>query len=240
MTAEFKMIFIKIKSVILGFIVPLVCFVVSVILITLIIVPAIKTFPANTREVNNKQGQINILKNKVEVLEKLVDFKTVVDEDFVLMTTAIPSESQVPQLLTQIDQISNESGLAVVSMNYTMSTVLAGEINVTLTSSGNYDQIINFLSNLERSSRIIELDNLRYGENKDMEGNTTLLVTFVLKSPYLISSSKAITTDPLNLDITDSNFISVLNKIKGLKIYKYSIEDLKYKQVPESTQSENK
>ena len=240
MTAEFKMIFIKIKSVILGFIVPLVCFVVSVILITLIIVPAIKTFPANTREVNNKQGQINILKNKVEVLEKLVDFKTVVDEDFVLMTTAIPSESQVPQLLTQIDQISNESGLAVVSMNYTMSTALAGEINVTLTSSGNYDQIINFLSNLERSSRIIELDNLRYGENKDTEGNTTLLVTFVLKSPYLISSSKAITTDPLNLDITDSNFISVLNKIKGLKIYKYSIEDLKYKQVPESTQSENK
>ena len=177
---------------------------------------------------------------KVEVLEKLVDFKTVVDEDVVLMTTAIPSESQVPQLLTQIDQISNESGLAVVSMNYTMSTVLAGEINVTLTSSGNYDQIINFLSNLERSSRIIELDNLRYGENKDTEGNTTLLVTFVLKSPYLISSSKAITTDPLNLDITDSNFISVLNKIKGLKIYKYSIEDLKYKQVPESTQSENK
>ena len=66
MTAEFKMIFIKIKSVILGFIVPLVCFVVSVILITLIIVPAIKTFPANTREVNNKQGQINILKNKMQ------------------------------------------------------------------------------------------------------------------------------------------------------------------------------
>ncbi len=239
MTSELKIYLVRIKATISGFLIPLVCSIVSVSLILLVIVPSIKMLPNSTREANIKKEQADILKKKVDVLEKLVDYKAVVDEDFMLLTTAIPSESQVPQLLTQIDQISTESGLSVVTMNYTLSNSQVGEVNVTLTTTGNYDQIVNFLSNMEKSSRIIELDNLRYGDNKDAEGNSTLLVTFVLKSPYLVSGSKAITTEPLNLDITDTGFISILSKIKGLKIYKYSVEDLKYKQVTESTRSES-
>lgn len=240
MTPEFKTDIVKIKSIISEFVIPLVSVVISLVLVLLIIVPAIKTLPAATREVKNKQEQAEVLKNKIKVLEKLVDFKSVVDEDFMLLTAAIPSESQVPQLLTQIDQISKESGLSVVTMSYTLSNTLTGEVDVTLTAGGNYDQIVGFLSNLEKSSRIVELDNLRYGENKDTEGNSSLLVTFVLKSPYLTSDSKVVTIEPLSLDITEPGFIDLLNKIKGLKVYKYSIEDLKYKQVSETTQSENK
>ena len=240
MTPEFKTDIVKVKSIISEFVIPLVSVVISLVLVLLIIVPAIKTLPAATREVKNKQEQAEVLKNKIKVLEKLVDFKSVVDEDFMLLTAAIPSESQVPQLLTQIDQISKESGLSVVTMSYTLSNTLTGEVDVTLTAGGNYDQIVGFLSNLEKSSRIVELDNLRYGENKDTEGNSSLLVTFVLKSPYLTLDPKVVTIEPLSLDITEPRFIDLLNKIKGLKVYKYSIEDLKYKQVSETTQSENK
>ena len=240
MTPEFKTDIVKVKSIISEFVIPLVSVVISLVLVLLIIVPAIKTLPVATREVKNKQEQAEVLKNKIKVLEKLVDFKSVVDEDFMLLTAAIPSESQVPQLLTQIDQISKESGLSVVTMSYTLSNTLTGEVDVTLTAGGNYDQIVGFLSNLEKSSRIVELDNLRYGENKDTEGNSSLLVTFVLKSPYLTLDPKVVTIEPLSLDITEPRFIDLLNKIKGLKVYKYSIEDLKYKQVSETTQSENK
>lgn len=240
MMAELKLILIKIKSAIAGFIVPILCISISVALVLFVVVPSLKVLPTNSRDINSRQEQSKILKKKVDVLEKLVDFKSVVNEDFVLLSTAIPSESQVPQLLTQIDQISKESGMAIVTMNYTLSNTSVGEVNVTLTATGNYDQIVSFLSNLEDSSRIIELDNLRYGDNKDAEGKAALLVTFVLKSSYLTSNSKATETDSFSLDITDPGFIGLLAKVKDLKIYKYSVEDLKYKQVSESTQSENK
>lgn len=239
MTPSIKIDASKIRSVIVDFIIPLISVVVVLFLILFIIYPSIKNLPILYSDLKKKISTEILLKNKMSILEKLVDFKTVVEENSIILLSAIPSEPQVPQLLTHVDQIARESGLSVVSMNYTLSSALTSEVGVTLAVSGNYDQITNFLFNLERSSRVVDLDNFRYTESSDSLGNKSLLATFVLKSPYLAVNANAVTTEPLNLDITDKSFINLLNEVKKLKIYKYSIEDLKFKNVPESSPSED-
>ena len=65
---------------------------------------------------------------------------------------------------------------------------------------------------------------------------------FVLESPYQFVNSTAVTDDPVNLDITKDDFVTIINKVKGLKYYNISIENIsqqaqKAAEVKESTES---
>lgn len=240
-----------IKEFFVNFLIPIVALGVSAVLIFLFMMPAFKNLPLLKADVAAKSALETQLTAKVDSLSKLVNFRKVVDENSMLVSNVLVSEALVPQLLTQIDLIAQESGLAVDKLSYSfsdpaktnapVSTEGTGTapvapystVIVNLGAVGSYEQLRVFLETLENSARLVNVNSYRFTMSDDKDASK-LEMTIILNSPYLFVESNAVTDDPVTLDISSQNFVKVVNRIKELKLYQVSVtKDFG----PESSQS---
>jgi Tfp pilus assembly protein PilO len=224
----------KIKDTLLNFIVPIISLIASFLLAFLIITPYVSKLPDLREQLTEKQKLRAQLQTKLGILDKLFDFESVVVEHGKVFSTALAEEPEVPVLLTQIDVIARESGLAVTKLSYSitdMATKTADvrdplpykAIVINLGVLGGYDQIATFLSNMETAARLVDVTTYRMsGDNNDDTPDYS--ATFILRSPYLVPSGTAETDSPITVDISDAVFLAVLEKVKGLKYYDISID----------------
>lgn len=260
MSEKFKLNIDKvaIKSFLLNFLVPLICIGVTAALGFFVFYPSFQSYKPLKKEVADKQLLSTQLATKLTNLENLKEFKAVVDQNSALVQSVLVGEAMVPQLLTQIDQVARESGLTVTNLNYSFSAPAAlpaqqvtepgivpllekpyKTVDVSLGTDGNYDQLVTFLANTENSARLVNVDTFRY-TTSEKDSATVLNVSFSLKSPYMTVESKAVTDDPINLSLSDKQFVDTINKIKGLKFYNISLESVKAElltSTPETSQS---
>ena len=242
----------KIKELLINFLVPVICLVGSGLLGFLVIYPSAQSLPLLKTELESKEALAAQLLQKNNNLTKLRDFKTVVDENSALVMRALTDEPYVPQLLTQIDRISKESGLTITRLNYSFSESAASNaapavavdteglpvtvavapagpvpsfVNVGMTAESNFSQLVAFFKNLENSSRLVDIDTFRYSTEKGEE-ESSLNVSLSLFSPHIKVESSAVTDDPVNLTLSDAKFVSLINKIKDLRYYDISVEDI--------------
>jgi Tfp pilus assembly protein PilO len=231
----------KIKETIINFIIPLICLAATGVLGFVVIYPAFKTIPELKDKLTVQTTLKQNLTTKNLLLKKLVDFKSMLDENSNLIDKVLVSEANVPQLLDQTSQIAGNAGLKVSKLNYSYGEMAEQKdsggfkrVDVSLSTEGSYDQVILFLQNVEGAARVLYTTNFRYSKDVD---NGTIFGTFSLESPYLFVKSDAITDDPLSLDITNQNFLSFINKIKGLRYYEFINKDIVVEEVRESTTS---
>ncbi|HSX39423.1 MAG TPA: type 4a pilus biogenesis protein PilO [Candidatus Saccharimonadales bacterium] len=240
----------SIKQLFVNFLVPIVALGLTGALIFFVILPSVKALPGLKKQLEDKTMLEQQLNTKVGDLNKLVNFKTVVDENSSLVSNALTSEALVPQLLTQVDQIAQDSGLKVDKLSYSFTDpskapVTDAEaavkpafstVNVNLGVLGNVNQLITFLSNIENAARLVDVTSFRYTLN-DKSDVTALDMTIILKSPYVFVESNAVTDDPITLNISDKKFTSLMDRIKLLKFYQISVTKDFGDQVQESTES---
>ncbi|KKS16923.1 MAG: hypothetical protein UU77_C0010G0019 [candidate division WWE3 bacterium GW2011_GWC1_41_7] len=241
------------KDTLVNFIIPLISLGATAFLVLVIFYPSYRALPKLKHDKEAKEVLNNTLESKRNTLKKLLDYMSVVDENSALVKDVLVEVAMVPELLTQIDMIATESGLEVTKMNYSftdlgvaptvneteVSTATSSSykvVNVTMGAKGNMEQFTNFLRNLENSARLVDVESFRYS-NDTSEESTGLVITFDLKSPYLFVESTAVTDDAVTLDITDPEFTSMINKIKGLKYYRISIDEISSKVVQEASES---
>lgn len=243
-----------IKDTLVNFLVPIICLAVTALLFFLVIFPSISSLPILEQEVNSKKMLETQLKEKLTNLNSLLDFKNVVDENSRLVSQVLVSEPLVPELLTQVDTIAREAGLDVTQLSYSFNEAPARaeaaeaaaaapyeSIIVTLSVQGSYAQFIDFFEKIENSSRLVDIVDFRYAVEDLDVGSTTLGMVVVFNSPYLFVESKAATDDAITVNITDDEFVKVIDKIKSLKYYdlKPSFTDVSaFEETPESTPSE--
>jgi len=244
-----------IKSFLINFLVPLICIGIIAVLGFLVLYPSFKTYNPLKKEVADKNTLSTQLATKLANLESLKEFKSVVEQNSTLVQQVLVNEAMVPQLLTQIDQVARESGLTVTKLNYSFSDPTIKQVSadgetflpespfktvdVSLGTDGNFDQLVTFLANTENSARLVSVDTFRY-TTAEKDASTFLNISFSLKSPYMKVESQAVTDDPVNLVLSDKEFVATINKIKGLKFYNISLEGVKeefLKETPEASQS---
>lgn len=215
-----------VKEAIVNYLVPIICVVISIVAGVFVLMPSYQSIPALSAELDENKRLEKTLQNKLNNLNRLLEFKGVVEENSDLVSRVLVSEELVPGLLTQIDKITRESGMSISNLNYGLgsskkadgSDVEFNTVTVNLGATGSFAQLKSFMENVENAARIITVDNFRYANNKRDEGNM-LSVNFVLISPYLYVESDAVTDEPVDLDISDQDFQTLINKIKGLKYY---------------------
>ena len=240
----------KIKSVLLNFVVPLIAFGISLIIILVVIYPSFKNLPKIKSELATKAALKQTLTTKLLTLNKLVDFKTVVEEDSNLVNKVLVLEEQVPRLLDEVNQIATDSGMSVTRLSYsygntTTSSDTAAKkayssVTISLGTDSSYDQIIVFLQAAENAARFLSVPNFRYASGMNATGEKKLSSSFALDSPYLSVQSTAVTDDPITLDISSQGFVTFINMIKSLKYYEFinpNIEVVKTPEVSETTPS---
>src|SRR3989344_3481872 len=198
----------------------------------LIAYPAYKDLPVKDSELKALQEKDLRLDQKLKKLNDLTDFKEIVDEDLKLVNFALPSESEVPLLLTEVQQIAKESGLAIGALNYSSSGPNeAGDtsrVNVFLNAKGNFSQTKTFLVTLEKAARIVDISTIRFSSLKGASPQSLEVseidLSLGLTSPFLFVESKAVTEDPITIDIRDGAFVKFMNNLKNYKVYETVVD----------------
>lgn len=224
------------KSLLLNFVIPLVCLLITVGLGIFYIYPTYTSlFPAKN-ELMEKQAKKEILENKLNVLNRIREFDSVVKENSAIVDKVLYSEPLVPKLLDQVYQMATEAGLTVTRLTYSYggeaestsvtntaipSATSASYVNVALDVQGNYSQLVLFTELIENAARFVDITNFRYSYNTAEEG-PSISANFALTSPYLFVQSSAVTDEPVTLDLNDKNFTGLLQKLKSLKYYEFS------------------
>jgi Tfp pilus assembly protein PilO len=236
----------KIKGILLNFIVPLISFGIATLLIIFVVYPSIKKLPEVKSELARKAGMKQTLNTKLQRLNRLVDFKAVVDEDSGLVNKVLVSEEEVPRLLDQVNQIATGAGMSVTRLSYSYGSTGTSDkaakkaystVSVSLGTDTNYDQMVLLMQAVENAARFVSIPNFRYSTGTSTTGDKKLTASFSLDSPYLFVQSTAATDEPLELDISSQEFIDFVNMIKGLKYYEFlnpNIEVVKEEPVAET------
>jgi Tfp pilus assembly protein PilO len=241
-----------VKNVVINFIVPIVCFVLMLLMVLFVIIPSYKEAPTLKATIAEKTTTFEQLTAKLSNLNKLVDYKSVIEENSKLVDQVLVPELRVPQLLTQVDQMAKENGLSVVRLNYGYdgNTNVADSapgayksISVSLGVEGTISQFLGFLRSTETAARWISVDNFRFsGANTDgatsgVEAKQSYTVN--LTSPFLYVQSNAVTDDPIELDISSKPFLDLMNKLKELRFYNITVDSSSelVKKATESTET---
>lgn len=212
-----------IKDTLVNFIVPLIALGISIGLGVLVLYPAYKSYPEIQSQLETNRGTKDVLEKKLADLNTLVDFKSIVDENSSLVNRVLVSDSHVPELLNQIDNIARGSGLAVEKLSYSHgnatsdATSVTGTVDVSLSVAGTFDQMVLFFQKVEEAARIINVTTFRYSDTE------SVLASFSIEAPYMSVESSAVTDEPLQLNIADPAFVDFINMLKGLTFYEFDI-----------------
>jgi Tfp pilus assembly protein PilO len=215
----------KLKDTLLNFIVPLVAFGVVAALFMLIILPSMKALPNLKQELQQKESLRDILAEKSENLKRLVDFKSIVSEDSLLVNKVLVSEEAPLPLQDQVYKMAIDAGLKVTKLSYSSGGGGKTEggaydlVSISLGCEGSYEQLALFMELIENAARFVQVNGFRYSQAKAKE---SLSVDMVILAPYLYVSSQAVTDDPIDLDIGSDEFIKFINRLKSLKYYTFT------------------
>ena len=235
----------KLKDALLNFLVPIIALILMLVLFLTILLPAFNG--GLSRLQNQFDGKVRHerqLSGKLSLLNRLVDFQTVVDDNAAVVSRALTSEAMVPELLTQVDLIARESGLSVDRLSYSLGEADEEEValpytvvNVSLGAIGSYDEVTNFLTNLENAARLVNVSTFRFTAETSEETAGLFNLTVVLQSPFLHVESNAVTDDPIGVDVSDPAFEAFINELKALRFYDITV-NTQFVNLEESTPEE--
>jgi Tfp pilus assembly protein PilO len=215
---------VKLKDFAVNFMVPLISFGVALLLGFFVIYPSISSKPEVEQELATKEELNTVLTDKVATLERLIDFKDVVSQNSELVDRVLVSEDLVPELLSQIDFIARSAGLDITRLNSQNRAVdpkkestTMPQVEVSLGVVGNFNQFIVFLENTENAARLVNISNFGYSANS--KDPNVLNFNLSLVSPYLYVNSSAVVDEPVGLDVSNNEFVSLVNKVKEMKYY---------------------
>lgn len=234
---------VRLKKVLINFIVPLVALSITLLLALLVIYPLInKTTETKVAVLTNEQRVI-ALQNKVSALTRLVDYSSVVIDDLAIVNKVLESDAAVPRLLDETQKIALGTGISIDKLNYSYSdsAIAAGttgtasnvqptistyqSVSVLLGGTADYDRIIDFLQTSETAARLINVSGFRFSTNTNVtESNpgNPLVVNFSLDSPYLATQPVTAVDVPISLDVTSSDFVNFINSVKEFKYYEFT------------------
>ncbi|MEK7595834.1 MAG: type 4a pilus biogenesis protein PilO [Patescibacteria group bacterium] len=219
------------KAFLVGTVFPLALLLGTVLLFFFVLYPKYKELPQKRDDIVKLKQKADALEGKIKKLNDLVDFKDVLQENSDLLDAAMPSQAEVPILLTQVQLIATEAGLNIKNLSYSSSSdsgEKSGEVNVLLSADGNFNQVTAFISSVEKAARLIDISTIRLTaieENKTDELATGKLeISLGLKSPYFFVESKATTEDAITIDLNNSDFAAFMNRLKELRIYKTTVD----------------
>lgn len=220
----------QLKNTIANFVIPIVAGLLSIALVGLVIYPSLGKIEQLEKDIETQALLEAQLETKVKKLNDLTDFRASVDENSALISKALSEEPLVPQLLTQIDRIAREAGLNVARLSYSVSgdsleTASYEVVSVNLGSVSTYQQLVTFLASVENAARLLTVNNVRFGIDDETGEVST---TFILVSPYVKVQSVAATDDPITFDLSDQTFQNTIQKLKTLRVYEISLEDVQF------------
>ena len=181
------------KSLILG----LLFLIVSSAVSYFISYPLYNKYLANKSEIELKVEQISVLDKKLAQLEKVKQLADTIEKHNLLTEQAIASKDDIPVVMTMIQLIAENSGVAIESFSYsgmsrTVSTTKASSTSTSaptppgvgdsdndafkmnISVKGKFDDVLKFIQNLEDYRRLIDVSSFSYSAEQRVTEDSRL------------------------------------------------------------------
>ncbi|MBL7036351.1 type 4a pilus biogenesis protein PilO [Candidatus Microgenomates bacterium] len=154
--------------------------------------PTILTIIELTQEIKNKEDVVLKLDQKITNLKNA----SIIMEQFAttlpLIKQSVPDTANIDGAIGQVQGVAVESGVEILGISSSGITLLgsvdkkntkqenlpqdAGEIPVTVSVTGNYQNLQFFLSSIEKLRRPIKIDSFSINSSQTEEGNILVMV----------------------------------------------------------------
>jgi Tfp pilus assembly protein PilO len=153
----------------------IICFLLSSVIAFFLLLPEINKYSDFGLKIKAEDLKLKDQENYFSQILDLNDKLKVYQPELDKIDSAIPSEPSVPSLLDFIQGISAQSGLVFNKLSsFSITTpkkptkgeenvtipVGLKQISITFEASGDYSALKNFLSKIEESSRLVEVDSI--------------------------------------------------------------------------------
>ncbi len=142
-----------------------ICLLLSLALGVFLVWPRYQEFKIKKADVLKKEVELRNLKEYLSGISSLSQELEKYSTELLKIETALPSRFSLPSLMNELQKISSENGLILKS--YSLGSLPGQEsgfkeFSLTLGISGSYSAFRNFLFILEKSSRLIEVENISF------------------------------------------------------------------------------
>ncbi len=145
----------------------------SLLLVFVLVIPSYKDFQALDQKVAEKQRVLESQREYFEQLQNINDRLEGTEESFEKIDSAIPEGRDLANLMNYFQKSASRSGVIISSVSPALvgstasKKVHASQINLVL--AGQYPDFKQFLSIIEKSARLIEIENISFSSPE--EGN---------------------------------------------------------------------
>ena len=147
------------------------CFLLTIILGAFLLYPKYQDFVVIKKQVEAKENQLQskqeYLSNLSQNSEQLKEYQ----EKLLVINTALPSTLSLPSLFDLLQKTASQNGLILKDMDSSLVTNPEGiqEVRVDLKAVGFYSGFKSFISVLEKSARMIEIESFSFSTPEEGE-----------------------------------------------------------------------
>ena len=182
------------------FVLPLIFVFAALALFLLIGLPSFKKLDLLKTKKADTEQELLSLETRRKNLEKVSSVAGSLEDNLTLVNKALPEDSRIPALLSQIQQISAESGVELSSLQYsgsykdkaseasTDSEKSKNETKILVQASvgGDYKQVSAFFEALESARRILSFENIKL--TADSKGDLSVFQVSLGLSGYYMKA----------------------------------------------------
>jgi len=158
----------------------------SFFLLFFLVFPKYQTLNVLKKEVFEKEEELSSQEKYFETLKETSEELKKYEVPLSKVDAALPKNPSLPELLNFIQKASSQSGLSLKGISPAVTTPLEkGEIKETRINFllvGSYSDFKNFLSILEKSARLIDIENISFALPKEKEGLFNFNITIKVYS----------------------------------------------------------
>lgn len=151
----------------------------SFFLIIFLIFPKYQNLNSLKKEIFEKEDELSSQEKYFETLRETSEELKKYEDSLSKVDTALPKNPSLPELLNFIQKTSSQSGLSLKGISPAVTSPLEGEIKETRINFllvGSYSDFKNFLSILEKSARLIDIENFSFSSPKEGQFNFNLAI----------------------------------------------------------------
>ncbi|MCG2685802.1 type II secretion system protein M [Candidatus Parcubacteria bacterium] len=205
----------------------------SFALVVLVVLPKVSGFSDLKDERASEEERYQELKDKREKLSELLGARAILDRDVELFGHAVPSESAVPILMTQVEKIATESGTLVKVLQFGTGSQAPSDqkrqasraVSLKASLEGDYDELLAFLISLENASRVITVGDLRFSKSTgEVRAEKDLVTALGLEAYYVDIEPEVVTEAPFTFSLEDEKYLTIKNEVAELRIYETEVD----------------
>lgn len=199
---------------------------VAVVLLLISVRPAVEKILELREEQAVAQEKLTALTAKVQQLEDFTTKADILNREFAHFDQAVPSESDVPAILIQIQTIASRSGVTIAALQFSGGVEIVtgegvlgqkrfSELRIKFSSESSFADLLRLLQTFETATRVIDVETVRYTAEvgKKVAAELTLLAYYTPKPTLSLET-------PITFDFADPTFERNSEVLQRLTLYK--------------------